>query len=155
MSDVLAEPLVGHSFQFGAWTDQTHAPADHVEELGQLIEAVLAEDSADRRVPRVGRRLVGLAPIWAAVLPRLTSPAVVHRSKFQTVIGPPASSDALLAQDDATAQAAGQHHPDGDHHGTQEHHQQQRDTEIEQSLADTAIHGSSRSCVDHVDCEIA
>src|SRR5215471_4709605 len=49
--------------QLGPWTDQAHRSAQHIPELGQLVEATAPQETTDRRDAWIVGRLVGEAPL--------------------------------------------------------------------------------------------
>ena len=83
------------------WADQAHLAAQHVEELGHLVEAPLAQHGAHPGEPRVApdlehrsRVLVLVGEIVAQLL-RIQ----VHRAQLENAKHPPAAAHALLRKE--------------------------------------------------------
>src|SRR6185312_16570898 len=70
------------------WPDETHLPAQHVEDLWQLVDANLADDRADAGHAWVFR----LRPLSTAV----TLGVGTHAAEFEHVERPPAQPDTGL-----------------------------------------------------------
>ena len=93
--------------------DQAHVPFQHVEELGQLVDAALADQAAEPGLAGVG--VLGPAGVLAGVYPHAAE--LVHGEGLFVQAHP------LLPEQDRPR--AGKPHPDGrdQHDGAGEHDQ--------------------------------
>ena len=99
----------------GPWPDQAHLALENVDELGELIEAPLAEKAAHGGDPGIIGMLVGLATILAdvghAVVSVPGAPSIgLHGAELENCEDVSVPADPLLAEEDRISHRE----PDGD-----------------------------------------
>ncbi len=146
--------------------DDAHIATYDVPELGELIEAPLAQESADARKPRIDRALVGLAAVVAdegdgvlklqrfrlgdvrlesllVEIPTVvaaSAPIMVHRAKFIDLESAPVATDPLLGEKDRAAEVDAYRDHAHSHDGKYQYQDRARDDAVDRGLDDADVH---------------
>src|SRR4051812_9513938 len=101
----MVDEVVGlcNSHQLWTGTDEAHVALEDVEQLGQFVEAPLADEATHWCVARVVEALVGLPAIAAREVSVVRPAVVLHRTKLDHAKGLAVAPDALLAKEDVGA----------------------------------------------------
>src|SRR5947209_7316698 len=128
---LVRRPVVGHE---RSRPHEAHLASEHVEELGQLVEARPPQVLANPGDPRVGLRFVTLARplLLEPVLRRLEvvrlTAVVIHRPNLPQLEGPAEMTDAPVAvQGGAAAVETDDHHQASDDRGGEYQHDRSED----------------------------
>ena len=111
------------------WADEAHLALEHVDQLGQLVEAGAAQEAAKAgQALRVGQQL-------AAGVAR-----VGHGAEFEDVEGPAVASRPWLAEQDGPAQLQPQHEGDTGTERQDKDERYQNDDQVQDTFAKSQIH---------------
>src|SRR6266478_5432755 len=116
----------------GTRTDEAHLTGQHVEDLGELVEAAAAQGTSDARDPRIVGDLEDGARGLVQVLDlRLSSIGILHhRAELQHSKAALAAADPLLDEEDRTGRIQLDSQHDEADYGEQQRDHEGRDGEV-------------------------
>jgi hypothetical protein len=137
----MVDEVVGlcDAHQLGAGANEAHVAFDDIEQLRQLVEAPLANETADRRVARIVEAFVGL-PAIAAIEVRVVRPTVVHhRPELDHAERLAVATDALLAKEDVGTEHQAHREGDTGDDRKEDHETEERTDEVDATLEESIV----------------